>query len=143
MREQGARLRQLATMAGYPSDIVRAVWRLRQDYDQPLRVQQIACELGMSASGFHHLYRAVTALSPLQFQKQLRLQEVRRLMLSENLAAASAASCVGYQDAAYFNREYKSHCGVPRCATCKGCGKRPWNARDKTLTAEAGQTQHW
>ena len=65
MGEQGARLRQLATMGGYPSDIVRAVWRLRQDYDQPLRVQQIACELGMSASGFHHHYKAVTALSPL------------------------------------------------------------------------------
>jgi AraC-like DNA-binding protein len=67
----------------------------------------------MSVSGFHHHFKAVTALSPLQFQKQLRLQEARRLMLSEDLDATSAAYRVGYQDAAYFNREYKSLFGVP------------------------------
>jgi AraC-like DNA-binding protein len=67
----------------------------------------------MSVSGFHHHFKAVTALSPLQFQKQLRLQEARQLMLGENLDAASAASRVGYHDAAHFNREYKSHFGSP------------------------------
>lgn len=111
--EQGARLRHLATLGGYTSDIVKAVWRLRQDYDQPLRVEQMASELGMSVSGFHHHFKAVTALSPMQFQKQLRLQEARRLMLGENLEAAGAAVRVGYHDAAHFNREYKSHFGVP------------------------------
>ena len=67
----------------------------------------------MSVSGFHHHFKAVTAMSPLQFQKQLRLQEARRLMLGEDLDAASAGARVGYHDAAHFNREYKSLFGVP------------------------------
>ena len=73
----------------------------------------MARDLGMSVSGFHHHFKALTALSPLQYQKQLRLQEARRLMLSEDLDATSAAYRVGYQDAAYFNREYKSLFGIP------------------------------
>ena len=111
--EQGARLRHLAILGGYTSHIARAVGRLRQDFDQPLRIEQIAHELGMSVSGFHHHFKAVTAMSPLQFQKQLRLQEARRLMLGEDLDAASAAYRVGYHDASHFNREYKSLFGVP------------------------------
>jgi AraC-like DNA-binding protein len=67
----------------------------------------------MSVSGLHHHFKAVTALSPLQFQKRLRLQEARRLMLGEDLDAASAAYRVGYHDASHFNREYKSLFGVP------------------------------
>lgn len=67
----------------------------------------------MSVPGFHRHFKAVTAISPLQFQKQLRLLEVRRLMLGEDLDAASAAYRVGYNDAAHFNREYKSVFGVP------------------------------
>ena len=66
----------------------------------------------MSVSGLHHRFKAVTAISPLQFQKQLRLQEARRLMLSEDFDAASAAYRVGYRDPAYFNREYKNLFGV-------------------------------
>ena len=93
--------------------IARAVARLRQDFDQPLRIEQIARELGMSVSGFHHHFKAVTAMSPLQFQKQLRLQEARRLLLGDDLDAASVASRVGYHDASHFNRAYKSLFGVP------------------------------
>jgi AraC-like DNA-binding protein len=89
MGEQGARLRHLAILGGYTPHIARAVARLRQDFDLPLRIEDIARELGMSVSGFHHHFKAVTALSPLQFQKQLRLQEARRLMLGEDLDAAS------------------------------------------------------
>jgi AraC-like DNA-binding protein len=111
--EQGARLRHLAALGGYTPDIARAVERLRQDFDQPLRIEDIARELGMSVSGFHHHFKAVTAMSPLQFQKQLRLQEARRLMLGEDLDATSAAYRVGYHDASHFNREYKSLFGVP------------------------------
>ncbi len=111
--EQGARLRHLAILGGYTSHIARAVERLRQDFDQPLRIEQLARELGMSVSGLHHHFKAVTAMSPLQFQKRLRLQEARRLMLSEDLDAASAAYRVGYHDASHFNREYKSLFGVP------------------------------
>lgn len=110
---QGARLRHLAFQGGYTPYIARAVALLRQDIAQPLRVEHLARELGMSVSGLHHQFKAVTALSPLQFQKRLRLQEARRLMLSEDLDAASAALRVGYRDASHFNREYKSLFGVP------------------------------
>ena len=92
---------------------MRAVERLRQDFDQPLRVEQLARDLGMSVSGFHHHFKAVTDMSPLQFQKRLRLQEARRLMLGEGMDAASAAYRVGYRDASHFNREYKSLFGDP------------------------------
>lgn len=110
---QGARLRHMALLGGYTPHIARAIERLRQDFDQPLRIEQLAHDLGMSVSGFHHHFKAVTAMSPLQFQKQLRLQEARRLMLGENLDAASAAFRVGYNDASHFNREYKSLFGSP------------------------------
>ena len=111
--QQGARLRHLAVMGGYTSFIAQAVERLRQDFDQPLHMEDLARELGVSVSGLHHHFKAVTAMSPLQFQKQLRLQEARRLMLSEDFDAASAAFRVGYHDPSHFNREYKSLFGVP------------------------------
>ncbi|GCE20820.1 AraC family transcriptional regulator [Dictyobacter kobayashii] len=113
MGEQGARLRHLVMEGGYTPHIATAVKRLRQDFDQPFRIETLAHELGMSVSSLQHHFKAVTAMSPLQFQKRLRLQEARRLMLSEDLDAASAAYRVGYQDASHFNREYKSLFGVP------------------------------
>lgn len=113
MGEQGNRLRQIAVLGGYTHHIAKAVDRLRQDFNLPLRIEAIARELGMSVSGFHHHFKSVTAMSPLQFQKQLRLQEARRLMLGENLDATSAAYRVGYDDASHFNREYKRLFGVP------------------------------
>ncbi|GAX45538.1 AraC family transcriptional regulator [Tolypothrix sp. NIES-4075] len=111
--EQGNRLRQIAVLGGYTHHIARAVDRLRKDFNQPLRIESIARELGMSVSGFHHHFKSVTAMSPLQFQKQLRLQEARRLMLGQNLDATSAAYRVGYDDASHFNREYKRLFGAP------------------------------
>ena len=93
--------------------MARAVERLRQDIDEPLRIEDLARELGVSVSGLQHHFKAVTAMSPLQFQKQLRLQETRRLMLSEELDAASTAYRLGFHDAALFSREYKSLFGVP------------------------------
>lgn len=111
--DQGARLRHLAVPWGYSPAIARAVQRIRQDFDQPLRTEQLARALGMSVSGFHYHFKAVTAMSPLQYQKQIRLQEARRLMLSENLDATGAAYRVGYHDPSHFNREYKSLFGFP------------------------------
>lgn len=105
---QGVRLRHLTTLNGYTPLIARAVERLRQDLNLPLRVEDLARELGMSVSGLHHHFKAVTSMSPQQFRKQLRLQEARRLMLSENLDAASTAYRLGYHDPAHFSREYKS-----------------------------------
>ena len=111
--EQGDRLSYIAAASGYTPYITRAIEHLHKNFDQPLRIDRIARELGMSVSGFHHHFKAVTAMSPLQFQKQLRLQEARRLMLGEGLDATSAAYRVGYHDASHFNREYKSLFGLP------------------------------
>ncbi|MBE9020587.1 AraC family transcriptional regulator, partial [Chroococcidiopsidales cyanobacterium LEGE 13417] len=111
--EQGARLRHIAVLGGYTHHIALAVERLRKDFNQPIKIESIARELGMSVSGFHHHFRSVTAMSPLQFQKQVRLQEARRLMLGQNLDATSAAYQVGYDDASHFNREYKRLFGAP------------------------------
>jgi len=113
MGKQGDRLRHLAVLSGYTSPIARAIERLRQNFDQPLRIEDVARDLGMSVSGFHHHFKAVTAMSPLQFQKQMRLQEARRLMLGEQLDAASAGYRVGYDNPAHFNREYKNLFGLP------------------------------
>ncbi|RYZ85156.1 MAG: AraC family transcriptional regulator [Proteobacteria bacterium] len=113
MGEQGARLRHIAILGGHTDRIARAIERLRNDYDKPLSIEGLARDLGMSLSGFHNHFKAVTAMSPLQFQKHLRLQEARRLMLGEDLDAASAGYRVGYDDASHFNREYKRLFGEP------------------------------
>jgi len=113
MGEQRDQLRHIAALGGYTPHIAKAIERLQQDFDQPLRIEGIARELGMSISGFHHHFKAVTAMSPLQFQKRLRLQEARRLMLGEGLDATSTAYRVGYHDVSHFNREYKSLFGLP------------------------------
>lgn len=110
---QGARLRQIAVMGGTSDRVARAIETLRRDFDKPLRIETLARDLGMSASGFHEHFRAVTALSPLQFQKRIRLQEARRLLLGENVDAATVAYRVGYEDTSHFSREYKRHFGEP------------------------------
>ena len=111
--EQGARLSHLLTGEGDTRRISKAVEQLRKNIDQPLKIETMAREIGMSVSGFHHHFKSVTAMSPLQFQKQIRLQEARRLMLGEDLDVASAGFKVGYEDAAYFSRDYKKLFGAP------------------------------
>jgi AraC-like DNA-binding protein len=111
--EQGARLSHLLTSEGDTRRISKAVNQLRENIDQPLKIENIARELGMSVSGFHHHFKSVTAMSPLQFQKQIRLQEARRLMLGEDLDVASAGFRVGYDDPSYFSRDYKKLFGAP------------------------------
>lgn len=111
--DQGTRLRHMTVLGGSTTQIARAVHRIHQDFDQPLRIEQLAQEFGMSSSSFHQHFKEVTAMSPIQFQKQLRLQEARRIMLGEDLDATSTAYRVGYSDAAHFSREYKSVFGVP------------------------------
>jgi AraC-like DNA-binding protein len=111
---EGARLGHLvASSRGDTRRISRAIGRLRERYDEPLKIEEIARDLGMSVSGFHHHFKSVTSMSPLQFQKQIRLQEARRLMLGEDLDAASAGHRVGYEDPAYFSRDYKKLFGAP------------------------------
>ena len=110
---QGDRVRHIAAMGGDTNRIVHAIARLRKEFDRPVRIEEIARELGMSVSSFHHHFKTVTGMSPLQFQKQLRLQEARRLMLGEGLDAASAGYRVGYRDASHFTREYRRLFGAP------------------------------
>jgi AraC-like DNA-binding protein len=110
---QGDRLRQMTILGGHTHRIAQAVAWIRKEFTQPLHVEDLARQIGMSISGFHYYFKEVTAMSPLQFQKQLRLQEARRLMLSEDLDAATAGFRVGYDDASHFNREYKRLFGVP------------------------------
>jgi AraC-like DNA-binding protein len=109
---QGGRLSHLLR-GGDTRRISRAIGHLRENYARPLRIDDIARELGMSVSGFHHHFKSVTAMSPLQYQKQIRLQEARRLMLGEDLDAASAGFRVGYEDPSYFSRDYKKQFGAP------------------------------
>lgn len=108
---EGGRLAHLISAGD--TRISKAIGHLRENFDEPLRVENIARELGMSVSGFHHHFKSVTSMSPLQFQKQIRLQEARRLMLGEDLDAASAGFRVGYEDPSYFSRDYKKHFGEP------------------------------
>ncbi len=111
--EQGSQLRRMADQGGNIHYIARAANQLRQNLAQPLRVEDVARELGMSVSSFHAHFKAAIGLSPLQFQKRMRLQEARRLMLYEALDAAGAGYHVGYDDATHFSREYKSLFGLP------------------------------
>jgi AraC-like DNA-binding protein len=111
--EQGGRLRQIAVSGGRVHRMTKAIELIRKDYDKPLRIAGLARQLGMSTSALHHHFKSVTAMSPLQFQKQIRLQEARRLLLAGDSDAASAGLQVGYDDASHFNREYKRFFGEP------------------------------
>lgn len=109
----GAAIRQLGWSDGHTQRIARAVSLLRQAYSQPLPIARLAEAARMSRSSFHQHFRAVTSLSPLQFQKQLRLIEARRLMLAEGASASSAAFAVGYESVPQFTREYGRMFGLP------------------------------
>lgn len=113
MNGSGARLRQIALQDSQTQRIAKAIKLLRQHFDQPLRVEDIAKDVHMSVSSLHHHFKAVTAMSPLQYQKQLRLQEARRLMLLDIADAATAAHRVGYESASQFSREYSRLFGAP------------------------------
>jgi AraC-like DNA-binding protein len=110
---QGERLSHLVTSEGDTRRISKAVKEIREHIDRPLKIEDVARDLGMSVSGFHNHFKSVTAMSPLQFQKQIRLQEARRLMLGEDLDVADASFRVGYEDPSYFSREYKKLFGIP------------------------------
>lgn len=111
--ERGAHLRQIATVGSQSHQIAGVIDWLKSNYAQPLRVEDMAEQAQMSTSTFHHHFRSMTALSPLQFQKHLRLREARRLMLIEHIDAASAAIQVGYESPSQFSREYSRLFGAP------------------------------
>ncbi len=111
--EQGHRLRQIATSAAHATRIAKTIDWLRNNFKQPLRIEELAARASMSTSSFHEHFRAITAMSPLQFQKQLRLQEARQLLMSEALDAATAGHRVGYESPSQFSREYARLFGAP------------------------------
>lgn len=110
---QGLRLRQMA-MAGAPVyRIAQAIRWLRDNFTSPLQIEALAQKVGLSASSFHLHFKNVTAMTPLQYQKRMRLQEARNLMLSEQLDASEAAFRVGYESPSQFSREYRRMFGAP------------------------------
>lgn len=113
MGEQGLRLRQSAATGSRSHQIGRAIEWLKSNFNKPLRVDDLAAYAGMSTSGFHHHFRSLTAMSPLKFQKRLRLNEARQLMLTKQLDASDAAFQVGYESPSQFSREYSRLFGAP------------------------------
>lgn len=110
---KGARLMQLATTGSRSHQISRALDWMRENYTETIRVDDLADMAGMSPSSFHSHFRAMTAMTPLQFQKKLRLNEAKRLMLTESLDAATASFQVGYESPSQFSREYSRLFGAP------------------------------
>ena len=109
---QGALLRQAAREDSRLSQVRQAIGWIRDHYDRPLRIEAL-CEIaGMSPASFHRHFRAATAMSPLQYQKSLRLQQARRLLVAST-EAARAAYAVGYESASQFSREYTRMFGLP------------------------------
>ncbi|GGC45056.1 AraC family transcriptional regulator [Chelatococcus reniformis] len=109
----GPAIRRLGWPDGHVQRVARAVAVLRAEFARPLPVARLAEAAGMSPSSFHHHFRAATSLSPLQFQKQLRLIEARRLMVSEGTSPSRAAFAVGYESVPQFTREYGRLFGLP------------------------------
>jgi AraC-like DNA-binding protein len=110
---QGKHLRAIATLGEQSNRTAKAVAWLRDNYVKPLRVEELASVAQMGVSTLHHHFRSLTAMSPLQYQKQLRLHTARVHMLANGLDAASAAFEVGYESASQFNREYRRFFGQP------------------------------
>ena len=113
MGEQGQRLRQIISVGNHGHQIARAIEWLKENFSKPVKVEELAGKVGLSVSAFHNHFRSVTAMSPLQFQKRMRLNEARRLMLANNLDASRAAFEVGYESPSQFSREYSRLFGAP------------------------------
>ncbi|MEH2149523.1 AraC family transcriptional regulator [Nostoc sp.] len=113
MGEQGEAVRQIATSGSNMQRIAEVIKLIKADFTKPMRIEELAGQASMSPSSFHHHFKEVTSMSPLQYQKQLRLLEARRLMLAENSDAANAAYQVGYESPSQFSREYSRMFGAP------------------------------
>ena len=111
--DQGPHLQQIAASGSHSHQISRAIAWLKTNYTRPLRVNELAASAGMSKSAFHNHFKVMTSMTPLQFQKRLRLNEARRLMLTENLDAMTATFEVGYESPSQFSREYSRLFGAP------------------------------
>ena len=111
--DQGLRLRQIGAAGSKGHQVAHAIDWMKGNFNQPLRVEDLAAQVHMSTSSFHNHFRSMTSMSPLQYQKWLRLHEARRLMLTERLDAATASFQVGYESPSQFSREYSRLFGAP------------------------------
>ncbi len=111
--EQGPRLRQITSAGNHGYQIARAIDWLKANFSKPIKVEELANKAGLSLSAFHNHFRSTTAMSPLQYQKRMRLNEARRLMLTEHIDASKAAFEVGYESPSQFSREYSRLFGAP------------------------------
>lgn len=109
----GPMLRHVATAGSHLNQVSRAIAAIRRRFDAPIRIDDVAAEAGMSSSSLHAHFKAITRMTPLEYQKQLRLQEARRLMLSEGATASTAGFAVGYESPSQFSREYRRLFGAP------------------------------
>lgn len=121
----GLAIRSLGSPDSHARRIARAVAILRADYAKPVPIKRLADAAGMSRSGFHQHFRAITSLTPLQFQKQLRLIEARRLLLSSGRTISQVAFDVGYESASQFSREYTRMYGRPPSSDRWAASARP------------------
>lgn len=124
MSDQAARLWQIASVGSMSHRIARAIDWLRENYSQALHVDDLAAHVQMSTSSLHQHFRQLTSMSPLQYQKWLRLHEARHLMLNERLDAATAAFQVGYESPSHFSREYSRLFGAPPRRDIEGLRQR-------------------
>jgi len=109
----GPMLRHIATAGSHLNQVSRAIAAIRRRFDAPIRIDDVAAEAGMSSSSLHVHFKAITRMTPLEYQKQLRLQEARRLMLAEGATASTAGFAVGYESPSQFSREYRRLFGAP------------------------------
>ncbi|MFX3635564.1 MAG: AraC family transcriptional regulator [Candidatus Pristimantibacillus sp.] len=117
--EQGDSLKQFAMIGNHAQRITKVIDLIKEDFAKPLRIDQLAMTVNMSPSSLHQHFKDITAMSPLQYQKQIRLQESRRLLLSETLDAADAGFQVGYESPSQFSREYARMFGLPPMSDIK------------------------
>lgn len=111
--EQGPRLRQITNAGNHGYQISQAIDWLKENFSKPVKMEELASKAGLSLSAFHNHFRAMTAMSPLQYQKRMRLNEARRLMLTNRIDASRAAFKVGYESPSQFSREYSRQFGAP------------------------------
>lgn len=134
--EQGLLLRQMGTVGSQPNQIGQVINWLKQNYTKALRVDDLAAHARMSAATFHRHFRELTSMSPLQFQKRIRLHEARRMMFADHMDANSAALQVGYESSTQFNREYSRLFGAPPLRNVKALRKHTTDMGRRGATAE-------
>ena len=135
---EGARLRAIATLGDPSHRITKAITWIKSNYARPLRVEGLAKVSGMAVSTLHHNFRTLTAMSPLQYQKQIRLQAARARMLADDVDAATVAFEVGYESVSQFNREYSRLFGQPPIRDARNLRSPGTPGLESIATVESG-----